>query len=214
MSHLCGISEIFLAFDVLDKIAYVAVLLEGRARVLTPSLQDPWPVAVRSKIASWQRSLDGVLKFAPEGSGQTRSTSPRLTSQQTLEAASAPVNPTAPSGTQDSRPPQAPPSPPAFGAAHVGTIIETSQTNDARFARDYKGQSYRSQGIFTGLRDGYFGEKQLLAEVNGYLLQCFGRASLANTAINWQVGDMITIVGTIDTTLLGTLLLGSCTASK
>ena len=100
MSHLCGISEIFLAFDVLDKIAYVAVLLEGQARVLTPSLQDPWPVAVRSKIASWQRSLDGVLKFTPEGSGQTRSASPRLTSQQTLEADSAPVNPTAPSGTQ------------------------------------------------------------------------------------------------------------------
>lgn len=87
--HLCTESEIFIAFDVLDKVPYVAILLEGKSRVLTPALTDPWPSSLRSEIGAWQASLEGALKYTQVGMGQTSSEPRGLTPHQALEAASA-----------------------------------------------------------------------------------------------------------------------------
>ena len=104
--------------------------------------------------------------------------------------------------------------PAAFGGAHVSAIIEAAQTNEPRFQRDYKGKSFRSQVIFESLQDGFFGQKQLIGQAGGKSVQCFGRSDLSQAAIDWRVGQTVTISGTIEDTLLGSLIINPCTATK
>lgn len=123
-----------------------------------------------------------------------------------------PATAPSPPPTQVAAPPVAPPA--AFGAAQLGVIIETSQTNAARFARDFKGKSFRARLRFEVLQDGFFGQKQLLGQAAGLYVQCMGGAELAQAAVDWRVGEAITVSGTIDDTVLGSLMLDPCAASK
>lgn len=112
--------------------------------------------------------------------------------------------------------PPAPATPPAaaFGITQLAAIIETSQTNAARFARDHKGKSFGARLAFEALEDGFFGQRLLTASAGGLSVTCVGRSDLANAAIDWRVGDVITVSGTINDTVLGVLMLDPCTASK
>jgi hypothetical protein len=101
-----------------------------------------------------------------------------------------------------------------FGSPHLSAIIEAAQTNAARFARDYKGKSFRAQVMFLSLQDGFFGQKQLIGQVGPNSIQCFGRSDLEKAAIDWRIGETITVSGVIDDTVLGSLMLDPCMASK
>jgi hypothetical protein len=207
---------------------------EGRYCNAEMALSAAFNVPLRTgyqgpKQPNGQPTPDGCFHDRPLSQSELRAVEPQVNEairrsneqrQQPREerrAAAPPVvqnPPTAPSPplAQVAAPPVTPPA--AFGAAQLGVIIETSQTNAARFARDFKGKNFRARLTFNSLEDGFFGQKLLTASAGNLSVTCVGRSDLAKAAIDWRVGDAITVNGVIDDTILGALMLDPCAASK
>lgn len=124
-------------------------------------------------------------------------------------AGSAPVAAPAPATPAPAAPPER-----KFGAADLAAIMETSQTNEARFNRDFKGKLFSATGSFDSLQE-MLGNQQVTVDVGEYQVMCSGGRALATKAIDWNAGDRVTISGRMTETLLGTVLyLDDCDVTK
>ena len=101
-----------------------------------------------------------------------------------------------------------------FGANDLPVISTTSQQNDARFQRDYKGKLIQFVGAFVSLQDALFGTKLLEVQAQGITVDCLGWSDLSRAAIDWNAGDSISITGKIRDTVLGDLQLTDCSVAK
>lgn len=136
-------------------------------------------------------------------------------------APSAGTSATAPSPAPAAAPaaPTAPAAPPApqFTARDLATIMQTSQTNEARFDRDYKGKRLTAAGTFDSMEES-LGSQSVTLNVGDFQVVCnanIGDRRLGAKAIDWHSGDRLTITGKIDYTFVGTFFyLDDCDVNK
>lgn len=164
-----------------------------------------WP----NKIALVLVVIVGIAVLASTGKQPGSPAAPGATAASTAPAATpAPASP-APATPAPAAPPER-----RFGAADLATVMETSQTNEARFKRDFKGKLFSATGSFDSLQE-MLGDQQVTVDVGEFQVMCTGGKALAAKAIDWNSGDRVTISGSMTETLLGTVLyLNDCDVTK
>ncbi|MEE4208741.1 MAG: hypothetical protein V2I43_05700 [Parvularcula sp.] len=111
-----------------------------------------------------------------------------------------------------------PGTPPAgsFGAADVEAISEASRGNEARFDRDYRARTFYDCMFFHSLERKVLGEgwDLRMADTQSAWMPdvtCSLNDRAAGALVNVNRGEIIHVRGTIDTTVIGTVLLKNCT---
>jgi len=67
---------------------------------------------------------------------------------------------------------------------------------------------------FISLQDGFFGQKIARVKSSNGEVVCYGGGELSAVAIDLGDGDTVTVRGTIDDTILGSLTLNPCRMIK
>ena len=161
--------------------------------------------ALQGFLISPRGGSDGKLVFVPAADWDCGTAGE--------QTAQVPVQPPPPPPVQAAPPPVAAP-PSAFGNNDLDRIARTASENETRFQRDYKGKAIAIWGTFDSLQDAFWGNKQLAVNVGDTQVHCYGRASLAQKAIDWNAGDRLLIQGKIRDTILGILQIDECDADK
>lgn len=105
----------------------------------------------------------------------------------------------------------------ALTATDLSTIVDTSQSNDLRFNRDFKGKFFSATGKFDLASKTTFGNGYRIFVNFGFLTSVFCTTSDAvtvNSIVDWSKGTPLTISGNIYDTRLGQLeLADGCTVN-
>ena len=96
-----------------------------------------------------------------------------------------------------------------FGPTDIAKAISTYEQNQIRFHRDYAGKQISFSWVFNSARKHWFG--------NGYIVQLGDNVTCdvndpttLNTVIEWNKGQNVSVIGTIDDVTFGTLELKNC----
>jgi hypothetical protein len=102
-----------------------------------------------------------------------------------------------------------------FGAKDIETITKTAKSNQMRFKRDYKGKLFEATLPVNRISENFLSKDRYTAT--------FGRNTFSNNVdcevadqktielmMDWDEGQMVTVSGTIDDTIMGDIRLKGC----
>jgi hypothetical protein len=102
-----------------------------------------------------------------------------------------------------------------FTKGDIPLMVETSRTNEIRFDRDYKGKPFSDVLPFRRALEDFF--------TKGEYTVSFGRAAfgggvdcsishptILNQVVEWSPGALVSVNGTIRTTMMGDVVLDNC----
>ena len=102
-----------------------------------------------------------------------------------------------------------------FITSNIPLMVETSRTNEIRFNRDYKGKPFSDVLPFRRALENFF--------TKGEYTVSFGRApygggvdcsishpTVLKEVVEWRPGVLVSVSGTIRTTMMGDLMLDDC----
>jgi hypothetical protein len=99
-----------------------------------------------------------------------------------------------------------------FSGSDLPRIIETSQSNDIRFNRDFAGKAFGTIGNFRGASENPFwkGHYNVSFGESGRVYCWVSDAETLATIADWHKGRRVVVRGTIKNTTLGNLELTGC----
>lgn len=97
----------------------------------------------------------------------------------------------------------------AFSSRDIASIVETSRGNEIRFARDFKGRSFGADGAFKSASESLLGGGYTVTvDTDGGSVLCeLSDPAMLNAAVEWNRGRLVSVSGSIKTTLIGALVL-------
>jgi hypothetical protein len=100
-----------------------------------------------------------------------------------------------------------------YGPSDTTLIVETSRSNEARFDRDFKGETFIGTMAFDGLERELLGSGWRVSFRYGGVfdkVDCRVGDQTANGMIDWAKGRQVAVTGTIRTTIIGSIELDDC----
>ena len=159
--------------------------------------------ATRVAIRNWQR-----VRGLPEtGFGSTAILAAPVATVPFARTATAPI------AAAPVAPTPAAPAPAAFSASALGDIVTTSQANEIRFNRDYKGRSFHASMKLRGVSDSFTKGRYHITFTSaaGVKVGCFvSDPATPDKAVEWNPGQTVEVSGVIDDTTFGNLNLSKC----
>jgi len=103
----------------------------------------------------------------------------------------------------------------AFGANDIARIAQTSRDNAARFNRDFRGRSFKAKLPVNHISENFLFSDRYTATFGtsrfGDNVTCDVKdRPTIDRMMDWDRGQMVTISGTIRTTVMGDILLDDC----
>lgn len=104
---------------------------------------------------------------------------------------------------------------PPLGAKDIERITKTSQTNDIRFNRDYKGKSFQATLPVNQIAENFLISDRYTATfgknlfTNNVTCDVSDRTTI-DQMMDWEKGQMVKVSGTIKKTLMGNIALENC----
>lgn len=103
----------------------------------------------------------------------------------------------------------------AIKSRDLASVAEASKQNEARFERDYKGKRFEDRISFAGMEKPIFGGSGYNVRLGsgGFLHAAECRITdpaTINHLIDKNIGDTLTVSGTVDHTIMGVVMLEAC----
>jgi hypothetical protein len=103
----------------------------------------------------------------------------------------------------------------SFGAKDIATITKTSWSNEMRFKRDYKDKPFQAALPVNRISENFLLKDRYTAtfgkNIIGNNVTCYvSDKPTIELMMDWDEGQMVTVSGTIDDTILGDIELKDC----